>query len=164
MNFNAFPQNKILAKIFEFTVSLTLQNVGKILILIASLTNKGSGKSECVSRLWLWANSPDPLLLAYTMYGCRWRLRPIFIPLALVDVPAWAITRGICHKYQNLMHWRIIEITLISYLSYKLHCCTLPIKRCLSHGMCLYQVMMMLHFSNDVTNDTESTQKSKITS
>ena len=28
----------------------------------------------------------------------------------------------------------------------------------------LYQVMMTLHFLNDVANDTESTQKSKITS
>ena len=37
--------------------------------------------------------------------------------------------------------------------------CTLPYKRCLSHDMCLYQVMMMLHFLNDVANDAESTQK-----
>ena len=29
---------------------------------------------------------------------------------------------------------------------------------------CLYQVMMTLHFLNDVANDAESTQKSKITS
>ena len=34
----------------------------------------------------------------------------------------------------------------------------------LSHGMCLYQVMMMLHFLNDVANDAESTQKSKTAS
>ena len=40
----------------------------------------------------------------------------------------------------------------------------LPDKHCLSHGMCLYQVMMTLHFLNDVANDAESTQKSKITS
>ena len=52
--------------------------------------------------------------------------------------------------------------TFISYLSYKLHCCTLPDKRCLSHGICLYHVMMTLHFLNDVAN--ESTQKSKIAS
>ena len=38
------------------------------------------------------------------------------------------------------------------------------IKRCLSHGMCLYQVMMTLYFLNDVANDAELTQKSKITS
>ena len=37
-------------------------------------------------------------------------------------------------------------------------------KRCLSHGMCLYQVMMTFHFLNDVSNDAESTQKSKIAS
>ena len=29
-------------------------------------------------------------------------------------------------------------------------------KRCQSHCMCLYQVMMTLHFLNDVTNDAES--------
>ena len=37
----------------------------------------------------------------------------------------------------------------------------LPDKR---SGMCLYQVMMTLHFLNDVANDAESTQKSKIRS
>ena len=36
-------------------------------------------------------------------------------------------------------------------------------KYCLSHSMRLYQVMMTLHFLNDVANDAEST-KSKITS
>ena len=41
-------------------------------------------------------------------------------------------------------------IKFISYLSYKLHCCTLPDKRCLSHNMCLYQVMMTFHILNDV--------------
>ena len=48
---------------------------------------------------------------------------------------------------------------LISYISYELHCCILPDKRYLSHGMCLYQVMMTLHFLNEVANYTESTQK-----
>ena len=38
----------------------------------------------------------------------------------------------------------------------------LPNKHCLSDGMCLYQVMMMLYFLNDVTNDTESTQNQKL--
>ena len=37
----------------------------------------------------------------------------------------------------------------------------LPDKRCLSRRMCLYQVMMTLHFLNDVANDAESTQKLK---
>ena len=40
----------------------------------------------------------------------------------------------------------------------------LPDKRCLSQGMCLNQVIMTVHFLNDVANDAESTQKSKITS
>ena len=34
-----------------------------------------------------------------------------------------------------------------------------PDKRCLSHGMPLYQFMVTLHFLNDVANDAESTQK-----
>ena len=42
-----------------------------------------------------------------------------------------------------------------------LHSCTLPEKRGLSHGMCLYQVMMTLRLLNDVANDTESTQKNE---
>ena len=29
----------------------------------------------------------------------------------------------------------------------------LPDKHCLSHGMCLYQVVVTLHFMNDVAND-----------
>ena len=47
----------------------------------------------------------------------------------------------------------------ISYLTLLLHCRTLPDKCSLSHGMCLYQVMMTLHFLIDVANDAESTQK-----
>ena len=35
--------------------------------------------------------------------------------------------------------------------------------RCLAHGMCLYQVMVTLHFLNDVADDAESTLKLKIT-
>ena len=35
----------------------------------------------------------------------------------------------------------------------------MPDKHSLSHGMCLYQVMMMLHFFNDVANDAEPTKK-----
>ena len=30
-----------------------------------------------------------------------------------------------------------------------------PDRRCLSHGMCLYQVMMALHFLSDVAIDAE---------
>ena len=40
----------------------------------------------------------------------------------------------------------------------------LPDKHCLSHGMCLYQVMMTLQFLNDVASEAESIQKSKIKS
>ena len=31
-----------------------------------------------------------------------------------------------------------------------------PDKHCLSHGMCLYQVKMTLHFLNDVANENGS--------
>ena len=40
----------------------------------------------------------------------------------------------------------------------------LPDKRCLSHGMCLYQVIITLHLLTDVVNDIESSRKSIITS
>ena len=40
----------------------------------------------------------------------------------------------------------------------------MPDKFYLSHGMCLYQVMVTLQFFNDVANDPESTQKMIITS
>ena len=35
-------------------------------------------------------------------------------------------------------------------------------ERCLSHGMCLYQLIMTLHFLNDVINDIELPPKSTI--
>ena len=58
----------------------------------------------------------------------------------------------------------MLQVTLyfISKLAYKMRCCTLPDKRCLSHGMCLYQVMMTLHFLNDVAYDAKSTTKRKL--
>ena len=61
---------------------------------------------------------------------------------------------------------RAVWLGFISYLAYYLLFCSLPDKRCLSPGMCLYRyhVMMTLHFLNDVANDAESTKKSKITS
>ena len=52
-------------------------------------------------------------------------------------------------------------INIINYYSYQLHHSTLPDKRSLSQGMCLYQVMMTLHFLNDVAYDAESTQNKK---
>ena len=39
----------------------------------------------------------------------------------------------------------------------------LPGKCCLSHDMCIYQVMMTLHYLNDIANDAKSTQKSIVT-
>ena len=50
-------------------------------------------------------------------------------------------------------------MSFISYHFNQLQRCMLPDKRCLSHRMCLYQVMMTLHFLNDVAKDAKSTQK-----
>ena len=61
--------------------------------------------------------------------------------------------------YQRALKSSMSVMLFISYLSYYLHCCTLPDKRCLSHGMNLYQVMMTLHFLNDVANDAESIER-----
>ena len=49
-----------------------------------------------------------------------------------------------------IFHMYLIKLEFISYLVYFLHCFTLPAKRCLSHGMCLYQVMMTL-YDPDIT-------------
>ena len=68
----------------------------------------------------------------------------------------WCLTVSL-----SLSHWYPgsgVVLDFISYLSYQLHCCTLPDKRCLS------QVMITLHFLNDVANDAESTYESKMTS
>ena len=46
-------------------------------------------------------------------------------------------------------------VLLISYLAYEMRCFTLPDKRCLSYGMYFYQVMMTLHFLNDVAYDAK---------
>ena len=35
----------------------------------------------------------------------------------------------------------------------------LPDRHCLSHSMYIYQVMMMLHYLNEVATDAELTQK-----
>ena len=56
----------------------------------------------------------------------------------------------------------------ILYLSVTSHTNCI-VARCLINvvyltACCFYQVMMTLHFLNDVANDAESTQKSKITS
>ena len=46
----------------------------------------------CMASL---CDSPEPSLLAYTKYGCRWRLRPKFRPLALLNMSAWMSDRSI---------------------------------------------------------------------
>ena len=51
---------------------------------------------------------------------------------------------------------------LISQLLYLVHCRMWPDERCLSHGMCLYQVMMTLQFLNDVAKDTDQNKNRKL--
>ena len=72
-----------------------------------------------------------------------------------------------CHInfFHSFLSVFAIEIRYL-YLSAASHI-NCNIARCLisvyiSHGMCHYQVMMTLHFLNDVANDTESTQNSII--
>ena len=56
-------------------------------------------------------------------------------------------------------HTHLLFLSVTSHIN----CNTLPDKLGLSHDKCLSQVMMTLHILNDVANDAESTQKSKIT-
>ena len=69
----------------------------------------------------------------------------------------------------------IHELTYIKYYNHNIHVYQSPLilTELFQHDLInvsyvtacyLYQVMMTLHFLNDVTNDTESTQKSKYTS
>ena len=51
-----------------------------------------------------------------------------------------------------------LHMYMYQYLSVTGHCCMLPDKYCLPHSMRLYQVMMMLHFLNDVANDAINTK------
>ena len=57
-----------------------------------------------------------------------------------------------------------IDIYFLSVTSHIDCIVTLCDKSCLSHGLCLYQVMMTLHFLNDVANDTDWSQTSNIKS
>ena len=63
-----------------------------------------------------------------------------------------------CIQYLYHLQIKRFEVALNGELSVttNINCI---VARCLSHGMCLYQVMMTLHFLNDVANDAESTQK-----
>ena len=74
-----------------------------------------------------------------------------------------SLNANICEMYFAHQRW-LGMLHFISYLSYYLQCCALPEQRCLSQGLCLYQVMMMLHFLNGVANGAESTQETKIAS
>ena len=56
---------------------------------------------------------------------------------------------------------RTFQMTLVVSVTSHIICRTLHDKLCLSHGMCLFQVMMTLHFLNDVTNDAESAQNKR---
>ena len=64
------------------------------------------------------------------------------------------------YSYNMILVYFILSVT--SHINY-------IVARCLINvvyltACCLYQVMMTLHFLNDVANDAESTQNSKTTS
>ena len=48
------------------------------------------------ASLHIYSKSPELSLIGHTNYGCRWRLRPKFRPLGLLDKSAWAFISGIC--------------------------------------------------------------------
>ena len=47
------------------------------------------------TSLCIFKDSPEPMLLTYMNYGCRWRLRPKYSLQALLDTSAWVFNRGI---------------------------------------------------------------------
>ena len=106
-------------------------------------------------------------LLAHVL-TCMWYFLvflSLFHTVYWVRCGTWLYQFLIFTFFLTLWSWLLYLIYwLISYLAYLLNCCTVPDKRCLSHGMCLYKVMMTLHILNDVANEAGSTQKSKITS
>ena len=67
----------------------------------------------------------------------------------------------------NLVYMFLFSFLLMMFISYRSYYCIAtrwPDKLCLSHGMCLYQVIMTLHFFNVVVNDIKTTRKSRISS
>ena len=49
-----------------------------------------------IALLSIHAVLREPLLLGYTKYGCRWRLRLQIRPLAMLDMSAGAFEGGFC--------------------------------------------------------------------
>ena len=53
-----------------------------------------------------------------------------------MNLSVWVTKKVTPYYYQTNMNIQEDYVCdFISYLSYQLHCCTLPDKRCLSHGM-----------------------------
>ena len=46
-------------------------------------------QGKALGSLCTFTDLPETYLLVYMKYGCRWRLRPKFRPLALLDMSAW---------------------------------------------------------------------------
>ena len=79
---------------------------------------------------WAWKksfinSSPEPLLLAYSKYEGRWRLRPQFIPLNMLETLPWAFKVCIYAKLpkshdrpsDKQKFWRKIVIIFLSISS-----------------------------------------------
>ena len=86
-----------------------------------------------------------------------------------VTEPMWKCLINNIILWHDVIHWitvtscykRICQLPLIVIVL--LHV-DLNNVRCLSHSMCLFQVIMTSHFLNDVVNDIELTRKSIVTS
>ena len=80
------------------------------------------------------------------------------VEYALQEQSTNTIYSPYCRHLRNLIMLSGFPKSIpISYRSYNCSATRWPDKRCLSHGMCLYQVIMTLHFLNDVVNDFKST-------
>ena len=110
---------------------------------IATCDFPGRGVLDPLSPLWIRAWLGQNFSPPNTSYICEGK--------ALKYCAKLLAHLSLSNKYK--INWPFFD-----FISYLVHCCTLPDKRCLSYRMCLYQVMTALHFFNDVANDAESTQ------
>ena len=115
----------------------------------------------CIVVCW-----PD-IFISYPSYNnyCIVVCWPIFISYPSYILHCCLLT---WYLYQSpLIYTALLLVDLISLsVTPHLYCIVAcwPDKCCLSQGKYLYQVIMMLHFLNDVVNDVELTWKSIIMS
>ena len=88
---NLIIQNFSVSTVFCFSV-VFVADMGQC-TRFHDLSHQLAAKAQ--ASLHICAGSPELLLLAYTKCRYRWRLRPKFRPLALLDVSLWTFIRGI---------------------------------------------------------------------